>query len=55
MYDSKLFKNAAAASAGLIVFPSMVLHLDVGRDKSIASLEQAMLADQYIFLASQKK
>ncbi|MEK4301148.1 endopeptidase La [Oceanobacillus sp. FSL W8-0428] len=40
---------------GLIVFPSMVLHLDVGRDKSIASLEQAMLADQYIFLASQKK
>ncbi|WP_040981710.1 endopeptidase La [Oceanobacillus jeddahense] len=40
---------------GLIVFPSMVLHLDVGREKSIASLEQAMLADQYIFLASQKK
>ncbi|GIO21769.1 endopeptidase La [Oceanobacillus sp. J11TS1] len=40
---------------GLLVFPSMVLHLDVGRDKSITSLEQAMLADQYIFLASQKK
>lgn len=39
---------------GVSVFPSMVLHLDVGRDKSITSLEQAMLADQYIFLASQK-
>ncbi|MFD1065407.1 endopeptidase La [Oceanobacillus locisalsi] len=40
---------------GLVIFPSMVLHLDVGRDKSIASLEKAMQADQYIFLASQKK
>lgn len=40
---------------GLLVFPSMVVHLDVGRDKSIASLEQAMMADQYILLAAQKK
>ena len=40
---------------GLIVFPSMVLHLDVGRDKSIAALERAMLDDQEVFLAAQKK
>ncbi|MHA6252103.1 endopeptidase La [Oceanobacillus sp. CAU 1775] len=40
---------------GLIVFPSMVLHLDVGRDKSIAALENAMLNDKLIFLAAQKK
>lgn len=40
---------------GLIVFPSMVLHLDVGRDKSIAALEKAMLDDQMVFLAAQKK
>ncbi|MFS0751287.1 endopeptidase La [Oceanobacillus sp. 1P07AA] len=40
---------------GLLVFPSMVLHLDVGRDKSIASIERAMVEDQYIFLAAQKK
>lgn len=40
---------------GLIVFPSMVLHLDVGRDKSIAALEKAMMEDQLIFLAAQKK
>lgn len=40
---------------GLIVFPSMVLHLDVGRDKSIAALEKAMMNDQMIFLAAQKK
>ncbi|WP_373892983.1 endopeptidase La [Virgibacillus natechei] len=40
---------------GLLVFPSMVLHLDVGRDKSVAALEQAMMGDQTIFLAAQKK
>lgn len=40
---------------GLLVFPSMVLHLDVGREKSIAALEKAMVGDQLIFLAAQKK
>ncbi|MFD2046242.1 endopeptidase La [Ornithinibacillus salinisoli] len=40
---------------GLLVFPSMVLHLDVGRDKSVAALEKAMMDDQTIFLAAQKK
>lgn len=40
---------------GLLVFPAMVLHLDVGRDKSIAALEKAMMEDQTIFLAAQKK
>ena len=39
---------------GLLVFPAMVLHLDVGRDKSIAALEKAMMGDQTIFLAAQK-
>ncbi|PAV27707.1 endopeptidase La [Virgibacillus profundi] len=40
---------------GLLVFPSMVLHLDVGRDKSVQALEKAMMGDQTIFLAAQKK
>ncbi|WP_163970150.1 endopeptidase La [Oceanobacillus halotolerans] len=40
---------------GLLVFPTMVLHLDVGREKSIAALERAMMDDQVIFLAAQKK
>lgn len=40
---------------GLLVFPTMILHLDVGRDKSIAAIEKAMVDDQTIFLASQKK
>ncbi len=40
---------------GLIVFPSMVIHLDVGREKSIQSLEKAMMNDQKILLAAQKE
>ena len=31
------------ALRGLMVFPHMVLTFDVGRSKSVASLEQAML------------
>lgn len=38
---------------GLLVFPSMVHHLDVGREKSVAAVEQAMLDGQEIFLAGQ--
>lgn len=40
---------------GMIVFPSVVLHLDVGREKSIAALETAMLSDQLILLTAQKE
>ncbi|TMN21098.1 endopeptidase La [Lentibacillus cibarius] len=40
---------------GLLVFPSMVLHLDVGRDKSVAAIEKAMMNDETIFLATQKQ
>lgn len=39
---------------GLLVFPHMVLHFDVGRDKSIEALEEAMVMDQKILLVAQK-
>ncbi len=39
---------------GMLVYPTMVLHLDVGREKSIEALEQAMMDDHIIFLATQK-
>lgn len=38
---------------GLLVFPTMVLHLDVGREKSVQSLEEAMIDDHLIFLSTQ--
>lgn len=40
---------------GMIVFPYMILHFDVGREKSILALEDAMLNGQEIFLAAQKE
>jgi len=39
---------------GLMIFPHMVLHFDVGRPRSVAALEAAMLAEQKIFLVAQK-
>ncbi len=40
---------------GLLVYPTMVLHLDVGREKSVQALEKAMVDDHLIFLTSQKE
>ena len=42
------------ALRGLMVFPHMVLHFDVGRPKSVAALQEAMMNDQKIFLVAQK-
>lgn len=39
---------------GILVFPYMVIHLDVGREKSVNAIEEAMAKDQVIFLATQK-
>jgi len=39
---------------GVLVFPYMIIHLDVGREKSISALEQVMMQDRLIMLATQK-
>lgn len=39
---------------GVLVFPYMIIHLDVGREKSINALEQVMMQDRMIMLATQK-
>jgi ATP-dependent Lon protease len=39
---------------GTFVFPHTVLHIDVGRGRSVASVNSAMNADQRIFLIMQK-
>jgi ATP-dependent Lon protease len=38
----------------IVVFPYMVIPLFVGRDKSIAALQEAMAGDKEIFLAAQR-
>lgn len=40
---------------GLTVFPYMTIHFDIGRDKSIHSLEKAMSDNQLVFLVTQKE
>ena len=42
------------ALRGMMVFPHMVLHFDVGRPKSVAALEKAMMEEQRIFLVAQQ-
>ena len=39
---------------GITVFPTMLLHFDVGREKSISALENAMMSNQMVFLVTQK-
>lgn len=39
---------------GLVVFPDMVLHFDVGRKKSVAALKSAMQDNQKVFLVCQR-
>lgn len=39
---------------GISVFPTMLLHFDVGREKSISALENAMMTNQMVFLITQK-
>lgn len=50
----KLYKIPLIPLRGLTVFPNVSVHFDVGREKSIAAVEQAMLEDQEIFLVGQK-
>ncbi len=45
---------AALPLRDIIVFPHMVSQLFVGREKSIAALDEAMARDKEIFLAAQK-
>ena len=39
---------------GMNIFPFMVLHFDIGRERSVLALEDAMLNNQEIFLVSQR-
>lgn len=52
--DNNLLKLPVIPLRGVNIFPHMVLHFDVGREKSIAAVEEAMSKDQKIFLVAQK-
>lgn len=42
------------ALRGLVVFPDMVIHFDVGRKKSVEALRNSMQVNQKVFLVCQK-
>lgn len=42
------------ALRGLVLYPKMVLHFDVGRERSILALNEAMSKKQLIYLVAQK-
>ena len=44
----------ALALRGLVVYPRMMVHFDVGREMSIKALEEAMSNNQPVFLVAQK-
>ncbi|WP_391116209.1 endopeptidase La [Psychrobacillus sp. L3] len=39
---------------GLLVYPTMVLHIDVGRERSVAALNEAMSREEKVFLVAQR-
>ncbi len=39
---------------GLVLFPKMILHFDVGREKSIQAVNQAMSSNRKIYLVAQR-
>lgn len=42
------------ALRGLVVFPHMLIHFDIGREKSVKALEQAVSRGQSVFIVAQK-
>lgn len=51
---NKLYTLPLIPLRGLTVFPNVVVHFDVGREKSTAAIEKAMENGQEIFLVGQK-
>lgn len=45
----------AVTLRGLTILPGMVIHFDLSREQSMASVEQAMLGDQRLLVVSQKE
>src|SRR5665648_813904 len=52
--ENGLFVLPMIPLRGLSIFPNMVLHFDIGREKSINALEKAMIMNQKVFLVTQK-
>ncbi len=54
METEKLITMPVLALRGLVLFPDMTLHFDVGRPASIAALKYALSGNEKIFLVTQR-
>ena len=54
MSTNKLNNIPLLPLRGLLVYPTMILHIDVGRERSVFAIEHAIAQDNLIFLATQK-
>ena len=52
--SEEITRMPAVALRGMTILPSMIVHFDVSRDKSIKAIEQAMTADQKLFGVTQR-
>ena len=48
------YKKTLLPLRDIVIFPSMVVPLFVGREKSIKALQEVMKSDKYIVLVTQK-
>lgn len=55
LFDNNALNMPMVALRGLVVFPNITLHFDVGRKKSISAVKTAMITKQDIFLSTQKE
>ena len=52
---SKLTKEMpAVALRGMVILPSMTVHFDISREKSIKAVEQAMQENQQLFVVAHR-
>ncbi len=54
MHETVVTQMPLLALRGLVVFPRMLIHFDIGREKSVQALEQAVARGQSVFLVAQR-
>ena len=52
--NSEMIQMPAIALRGMTVLPSMIVHFDVSREKSVRALDAALSGDDRVFLVTQK-
>ncbi|MCQ2550792.1 MAG: endopeptidase La [Clostridia bacterium] len=52
--DSELIELPFVPLRGLTIFPKTIVNFDIGREKSMKALDEAMNTGKYLFVASQK-